>query len=106
MVAQGEADAPWPIEGEAPRPDAVPPALVDRLRAAVFLPVLQLLDEDVAQPADIDEGAALALRFDLPPCALMDRLGQARVAALVQPLLAVHDVAPPAALERVGRLRG
>jgi 3-hydroxyacyl-CoA dehydrogenase len=106
MVAQGEADVPWTIEGEVPPPDAVPPGLIDRLRAAVFLPVLQLLEEDVALPADIDDGAALALRFELPPCALMDRLGQAHVAALVQPLLAAHGVAPPAALERVGRLRG
>jgi 3-hydroxyacyl-CoA dehydrogenase len=106
MVAQGEADVPWPIEGEPPPPEAVPPGLVDRLRAAVFLPVLQLLDEDVAQPGDIDVGAALALRFGEPPCALMDRLGRAQVAALLQPLMAVHGIAAPAALERVGSLRG
>ncbi len=104
MVRQGESDQPWTIEGEAPPKDAVPPVLVDRLRGAVCLTVLQLLDEEVAAPADVDQGAALALRFGEPPCALMDRLGAAAVAALIQPLLAHYHVPAPQSLERVGKL--
>ncbi len=104
LVAQGERDAPWPIEGTPPPIQAVPPQLVDRLMAAVFIPVLELLDEDVAAPADIDNGARLALRFGRPPCALMDELGAARVAGLVQPLLAHYGAPVPASIERVGTL--
>jgi len=104
MVAQGEADQPWVIEGEPPPADAVPPVLVDRPRAAVFFTVLELLDEDVADPADIDDGARLALRFSKPPCALMDELGKAQVAALVQPLFAKYGEDVPASLDRVGTL--
>jgi 3-hydroxyacyl-CoA dehydrogenase len=66
------------------------------LRAAVFIPVLELLDEAIAEPAAIDEGAALALPFRRPPCALMDRLGAAAVASLILPLLARHDRPAPA----------
>ena len=104
MVAQGEADQNWVIEGEPPPADAVPPVLVDRLRAAVFFTVLELLDEDVAAPADIDDGARLALRFGKPPCALMDELGAARVAALVQPLFAQYGRPVPGSLDKVGKL--
>jgi 3-hydroxybutyryl-CoA dehydrogenase len=104
LVAQGATDLPWPIEGEPPPAQAVSPQLVDRLRAAVFIAVLELLDEAVAAPADIDDGARLALRFTRPPCALMDELAAARVAALVQPLRARHGRPTPDALERVGTL--
>lgn len=104
LVAQGSTDRPWAIVGKAPPVEAVPPYLVDRLRGAVFLAVLELLDEDVATPADIDDGARLALRFAQPPCALMDELGAARVAALVQPLLARHDRPAPGTLADVGTL--
>jgi 3-hydroxybutyryl-CoA dehydrogenase len=104
LVAQGSTDRPWPIEGEPPPAEAVPPQLVDRLRAAVFIAVLELLDEAVAAPADIDDGARLALRFARPPCALMDELGGAPVAALIQPLLARHDRPAPRSLALVGSL--
>jgi 3-hydroxybutyryl-CoA dehydrogenase len=104
MVRQGESDQPWAIAGEASGEDAVATVLVDRLRAAAFLPVLQLLDEEVAAASDIDEGAALALRFGEPPCALMDRLGAAAVAGLIKPLLDRYDVPAPRSLERVGTL--
>ena len=104
LIAQGSTDRPWAIVGEAPPALAVPPHLVDRLRGAVFIAVLELLDEDVAAPADIDDGARLALRFARPPCALMDGLGAARVAALVQPLLARHNRPAPGSLADVGRL--
>jgi 3-hydroxybutyryl-CoA dehydrogenase len=104
LVAQGSSDRPWAIEGEPPPAQAVPPGLVDRLRGAVFIAVLELLDEAVATPADIDDGARLALRFARPPCALMDELGAARVAALVQPLLSRHDRPTPDSLAAVGTL--
>jgi 3-hydroxybutyryl-CoA dehydrogenase len=104
MVRQGESDQPWPIEDRAIAAEAVPPVLVDRLRAGVFLPVLQLLDDDVADAAAIDQGAAMALRFGEPPCQLMDRLGAAAVGSLIQPLLTRYGAAAPRSLERVGRL--
>jgi 3-hydroxyacyl-CoA dehydrogenase len=104
MVAQGEADQPWAIEGDPPPAESVPPVLVDRLRASVFYTVLELLDEAVADPADIDDGAKLALRFARPPCALMDELGKARVASLVQPLFAKYGRGVPGSIERVGTL--
>lgn len=113
MVAQGEAGRPWPItalaDGAVAGGAADPAAravLVDRLRGAVFLPVLELLDAAIASPVDIDEGARLALRFAHPPCALMDALGAAAVAALVRPLAERYGRPLPRALERVGRLRG
>lgn len=106
MVAQGEKDEPWAIAAGAPPAEAVAPALVDRLRAAVFLPVLELLDDGIAAAADIDKGASLALRFADPPCALMDRLGGAEVARLLRPVAARHDVPLPRSLARVGALVG
>lgn len=38
-----------------------------RLMAAIYLPIAELLTERVATPADIDQGARLALRFGFDP---------------------------------------
>jgi 3-hydroxyacyl-CoA dehydrogenase len=104
MVAAGEADRPFAIEaGPAPEP-ARAAAIADRLLAGCFLPVLQALDEDVAEPAAFDRGAREALKFGIGPCALMHRLGRAEVARILAPALASHGLAAPAALARVGGL--
>jgi 3-hydroxybutyryl-CoA dehydrogenase len=104
MVRVGEADAAWPIGEAAPLDAAVEATIRDRLRAAVFLPVLEALDEAVASPVDIDRGARDALKMAKAPCALMDALGPAEVERLVAALAGTHGVAVPRSLGRVGSL--
>ncbi len=102
----GEAGEEWQIgEPSAPDPDAET-VIVDRLRGATFLPVLQELDEEVAKPAEIDMGAALALRFGTPPCGLMDGLGRDEVERLVVPLCEKYGAPVPRSLAKVGALLG
>ncbi len=104
MVATGEADRSFAVDiASLPEPPRAA-AIADRLQAGCFLPVLQALDEGVAEPAVFDRGAREALRFGLGPCALMDRLGRAEVARIIAPALAAFGVAPPSALSRVGTL--
>ncbi len=99
MVGAGEADRQFEIAGEPPTPERRR-AIADRLLCGCFLPVLQALDEDVAEPAAFDQGAREALKFAIGPCALMDRLGSAEVERIVAPALATYA----AALEKVGTL--
>ena len=104
MVAAGEADRSFAVDAASlPEPPRAA-AIADRLQAGCFLPVLQALDEGVAEPAAFDRGAREALRFGLGPCALMDRLGRAEVTRIIAPALAAFGVAPPSALSRVGTL--
>lgn len=102
---QGEADAPFAIDEAA---DGGPRAaeIVDRLRAAACYPVLQAIDEEVAQPEDFDMGAEIALKFGVGPCKLMDDLGQAEVRRFLTPLIERYGQPVPASLARVGSLRG
>lgn len=105
LVRAGEADASFEIAAEpGPITPARQAAIADRLRLGCFLPVLQALDEEVAQPADFDLGAREALKLSRPPCALMDELGRAEVTRILQPALERHSIAVPRALERVGGL--
>ena len=103
MVAAGEADRPFELAGEPPPPERRR-AIADRLLCGCFLPVLQALDEEVAEPAAFDHGAREALRFAVGPCALMDRLGSAEVERIVAPALATFGIQRPAALEKIGML--
>ena len=104
MIAAGESDRPFTIDAASlPEPPRAA-AISDRLLCGCFLPVLQALDEDVAAPAAFDLGARAALKFDVGPCALMDRLGTAEVERIIRPALAAYGMAAPAALARVGRL--
>jgi len=101
----GDADGAWAIADRPPALDAAAErAIADRLRATVFLPVLQLVDEGIADPAAVDLGARVALRWDDPPAAMMDRMGRDAVEALLRPMLARYRVAAPASLARVGAL--
>ena len=105
LARLGDADQAWTIsESPTALDPAAEQAVADRLRAAVFLPVLQLIDEGIADPAAVDLGARVALRWDDPPAAMMDRLGQAAVAGLLRPLLTRYGVTPPKSLARVGTL--
>ncbi len=106
MVAAGEADRPFPVEAAAAPEPSRAAAIADRLLAGCFLPVLQAIDEGVAEPAAFDRGAREALKFGIGPCALMDRLGRAEIARVLAPALAAHGLPAPAALQRVGSLAG
>ncbi|MCC6470518.1 MAG: 3-hydroxyacyl-CoA dehydrogenase family protein [Alphaproteobacteria bacterium] len=101
----GEAGGSWTLADPPPAPDPAARALIaDRLRAATFLPVLQLVGEGIAEAADVDLGARVALRWDDPPVAQMDRLGRDAVAGMLRPLLKRYEIESPAALIRVGTL--
>lgn len=104
MVDVGESDRPFVI---TPPGDLLPERramIADYLMRGCFLPVLQALDEGVAEPAAFDQGAREALKFGQPPCALMDRLGRAEVARIIQPALDAYGIAMPRSIERVGQL--
>lgn len=107
MVEVGQADRPFvitPVTGDID-PDRKR-LIADHLLRGCFLPVLQALDEEVAQPADFDLGAREALRFGAGPCELMDRLGRSEVERVIQPALDEHGVPAPTAMDRIGRLAG
>lgn len=60
----------WEIgQIEAAPSDAARKEIIARLRAALYLPISQLLAEKVATPQDIDRGAHQALRMGLAPAA-------------------------------------
>lgn len=104
LKTQGESNTPFAIEEAA---DGGPRAaeIIDRLRAAACFPVLQALDEEVAEAEDFDMGAEIALKFGVGPCKMMDDLGADAVKRLLAPLLARYGAAAPASLARVGQLR-
>ena len=107
MVEAGEADRPFPIDPVAgPMDPSRQREVADRLLRGCFLPVLQALDEGVAEPAAFDRGAMAALKFGAGPCALMDRLGRAEVERIIGPALDAHAIEPPESLARVGVLMG
>lgn len=107
LSQRGDTDYTFPID-ETPAPADPGPAheqtIADRLRAAVFFPVLQELEEGVAEPSAIDLGAKLALRFEQPPCALMDQLGGEEVRRIITPLCQRYQHAIPSTLANVGSL--
>lgn len=103
LIEQGESGRPWAVE-PAQDPGASR-TIRERLLGAVFLPVLQALDQQVASAEDIDLGAKLALQWARQPCQMMDALGQERVRIMLQPLLQGHATAMPTSIEQVGRLR-
>jgi 3-hydroxybutyryl-CoA dehydrogenase len=102
MVAVGEADRPFEIAPAGAIEPERKRRIADHLLRGCFLPVLQALDEAVAEPASFDHGAREALKFGLGPCALMDALGRAEVERIIAPALAEYGVVAPAALGRVG----
>ena len=105
VVNKGKHAEAWSIDPLNSEPNEIrDQEIADRLLGAIFLPVLQELDEEVAGPADIDLGAALALKFGKPPCALMDTLGREAVEQMILPLVSYYDSRMPESLERVGSL--
>ncbi len=103
LVAVGEAEQSFEI-AEDDSGNAENDALVsDRLRGATYLPILEVLAEEVASAADIDMGAQQALRF-AGPCAQMDQLGRDEVERLVSPLCDSYERPLPQSIAQVGRL--
>jgi hypothetical protein len=98
MVAAGEADRPFEITTDAAPTGERRTAIADRLLRGCFLPVLQALDEEVAEPAAFDRGAREALKFGIGPCALMARLGAAEVERIVAPALRSYGIPRPRSL--------
>lgn len=105
LAAKGDSDYEFEIAEDATGDAANDGPIADWLRAAAFFPILQELDEDVASAADIDMGAALALRFGKEPCRLMDELGREEVTRIVSLVTDTYGHALPESLARVGSLR-
>jgi len=104
VVSVGTDGGKWEI-GEPSAPDSARDrTIADRLTGALFLALLQELDEDVASPADIDLGARHAFKFGKPPCGLMDGLGGDEVGRVVRPLCDKYGADVPRAISRVGKL--
>lgn len=106
LVETGEADRAWTIAGDTPADSPARGVIARRLQGAVYLPVLQLIDEAVAAATAVDLGARVALRWDMQPCAAMDGDGAEVVRQTLEPVLKRYGVAPPRSLARVGRLLG
>lgn len=102
LICVGNDDRNWDIEGSPAELSAeAAEAIRDRLMGALFLPVLQALEEGVAQPEDFDTGARLALRFGRPPVSLMREIGKARVQHAVEAAAKKYEVAVPRCLDRI-----
>lgn len=97
LVETGTADASWEIIAAPALPGDRHQQVVDRLRAGLFLPVLEALGEGVAAAGDFDLGARLALRFEQGPVAQIRALGPVEVRRLVQALCDRHDTPFPEA---------
>jgi len=104
LIRMGEADLAWTL-GDAPPTGAAADAVIaDRLTASVFLPVLEAIDEEVAEPAAFDLGAQHGLRWRRSPCAMMDEMGPAKVESSIIGLPGRPTGPLPRSLGRVGSL--
>jgi 3-hydroxybutyryl-CoA dehydrogenase len=104
IIEIGQGDRSWELGDAEPLTIGQRRLIADRLCYAIFLPVLQELDEGVATPFDIDRGAHEALRFSRPPCALMDQMGRTEVARILAPVLQQYGLAEPRSLSAIGSL--
>ncbi len=101
LVAKGNAGDDWSIEPASDVPPDTAGRIRDRLLGAIFLAVLEALDQDVADPEVFDVGASLALKWKRPPCELMRELGEREVHRLVSAMAGSHGARVPASLEEV-----
>ena len=100
----GATKGKWNLGEDNALNEEIASQIIGRLWGAIFLPILQELDEEVASPSEIDMGAGLALRFGTPPCAAMDKFGQAKVKNLIAYHCNRYGVTKPKCLDRVGFL--
>ena len=100
LAEQVAAGTDWVIEGDI---DAEQVALAEkRSTAVVFLVALQVLDEQIGTPEDIDIGARVGLRWPLGPFERMNQIGIAPVRERVQEYTSLHDVPTPQVLLNQG----
>lgn len=84
MISVGDAGADWDLAPSTqPIGDQQQIAVSNRLRGAVFLAVLEVLHERVAEPNAVDTGAMSAFTFAVGPVEMMRRLGREEVARLI-----------------------
>ncbi|MBA4791602.1 MAG: 3-hydroxybutyryl-CoA dehydrogenase [Rhizobiales bacterium] len=85
LMAQGRAGTAWETIPDARLP-ARADEIADRLVAAMGIPALELAAAGVADPAQTDTGAVMALKFGKGPFALMREWPQARLSAAIAAL--------------------
>mgnify|MGYP001324491656 CR=1 FL=1 len=94
LLAQGESGADWPLEASVPGADL--DAVERRLLGALVIPALEAAAEKVADPAAVDQGAVLALKFRAGPFALLRQYPAETVAAAIEGLCRRHAHPIPA----------
>jgi len=97
LVAKVEAGGNWDAPDLAePGPNEA--EIARRLQSAVFVAVLDELDQQVAAPADIDMGARLGLQWQWQPVSAMKALSAEKVRDMIAPLLVRAGKAEPKSL--------
>lgn len=94
LMAQGEAGVLWDTETDAPLP-ARADEIADRLVAAMGIPALELAAAKVADPAETDQGAKMALKFGKGPFSLMHDWPQERLSRAIAGLCQRDSHAAP-----------
>jgi enoyl-CoA hydratase/3-hydroxyacyl-CoA dehydrogenase len=98
---QLDVGALWPLDGAI---DAgAREAVTERLSAMTFLVAATLVEEGVGTREDTDIGARVGLRWPAGPFELMNRLGTAKVLALVSTPASKWSVPVPRALAEAAR---
>ena len=88
LKTQYSKKQPWPLEGEVD--EGKLNACQDRLLGVVFYVCCQMLDEKVCGMSEIDLGAKVGLRWALGPFELMNKIGNEKVADLVNGICGQH----------------
>lgn len=93
MIEIGNSDKSWIIEDNPEKLTSDEESYIEnRLKGALFLPILQALSEEITKPNEFDVGAQLALRFGKPPIQQMLSIGSEMVVKLVQPYAIKYNV--------------
>jgi len=89
LAAQFEAGEEWNLEGEVD--EGAKAAVGERLLGVVFGVAVQLVEEGVAAPEDVDRGALVGLRWVQGPFGMMNDMGVDRALELVERIAAQHE---------------
>jgi enoyl-CoA hydratase/3-hydroxyacyl-CoA dehydrogenase len=99
LKTQYSKKEPWPLNGEVD--EGKLKACQDRLLGVVFYVACQMLDEKVCGISETDLGAKVGLRWALGPFELMNKVGNEKVASLVEDICRQHTfLAVPQSLKR------
>ena len=80
---QTELNLPWNIEGSDESTTEIEKTIRERMMGIVFFVCLQLLEEKVCSPSEIDRGARIGLRWKRGPVTMMRKEGSEQVKKLV-----------------------